>query len=160
MDATGRLSYISGYIALGMYGEAAAELARLDPSEANTVDGLRLRVELLTVVEDWRGVRRCALRLVQLAPEDPQGWISLAYATRRIVGIRSARRLLRQGSRLHPEAPIISFNLACYAAQLGHFEEASSLLLRAIALEPLCQRMALADPDLEPLRQFLGRLVN
>ena len=46
----------------------------------------------------------------------------------------------------------ILYNLACYAAQLGHLDSARARLSEAIKLEPACRELALADPDLVQLR--------
>ena len=52
-----------------------------------------------------------------------------------------------------PKEPTIPFNLACYACQLRQLEVARNWLKRAVAIggEEKIKRMALSDPDLEPL---------
>lgn len=152
MSVKSQLSFASGYLQLGMFREAAAELARLDGQLENDPDVLRLKLEMHAAGGEWRSARKCGRLLVELAPEDAQAWISYAFVTRRAVSIRSARRILARAERLHPEEPIIKFNLSCYASQLGHFQEATLYLIEAIAIHPACQDLALSDPDLEPLR--------
>ena len=49
---------------------------------------------------------------------------------------------------LFPKEPLIPYNLARYAAQLGRIDEAKALLHSAIGLDPLFKEMALEDDDL------------
>jgi tetratricopeptide (TPR) repeat protein len=140
-----------------MLREAMAELDHLDRKLATTPEALRLRIEIHSTVNEWRAMRRCARLLVAQEPCDAQAWIHLAYATRRVVSIRAARRILLKATLLHPEEPIILFNLSCYDAQLHKLESAAHFLLKAIALNPDCQSLSLIDPDLEPLRILLER---
>lgn len=54
---------------------------------------------------------------------------------------------------------VISYNLACYACQLGDLKAARQWLRKAIELagKKEVKLMALDDPDLEPLRNEIGR---
>ena len=54
-----------------------------------------------------------------------------------------------------PTCAAVLFNLACYAAQLGHLDSARARLTKAIKLDPACRAKALADPDLIDLREEL-----
>jgi tetratricopeptide (TPR) repeat protein len=157
MSSKLHLSYASGYLQLGMLREAAAELARIDRDLAGLPEVLRLKVDFFTIREDWHTVRRYTSQLVKLEPADVQAWVTLGYSTRRSVSIRAARRILLRAAALHPEEPVLKFNLACYAAQLGKLPEASLFLTTALALDPRYQELALADPDLAPLREEFQR---
>ncbi len=55
-----------------------------------------------------------------------------------------------------PTCATILYNLACYAAQLGHLDSARARLTEAIKLEPVCREMALVDPDLALLHGELS----
>ena len=68
--------------------------------------------------------------------------------------------LKRHGTPLFPasehftDEPVSTYNLACYAAQLGRVEEAWEWLQKAIKVSGNAehmQTMALADSDLKPL---------
>src|SRR2546425_128141 len=63
-------------------------------------------------------------------------------------------------SRRFPSQPMIAFNLACYACQLGRLEEAREWLRKAMDLgdEKEIKTRALDDPDLEPLWANIGKL--
>ena len=53
--------------------------------------------------------------------------------------------------------PLIEFNLACYASIQSYFEEVKARLQQAIELDQETRRMALDDPDLEPLWNWIKR---
>jgi Tfp pilus assembly protein PilF len=94
--------------------------------------------------------------LVESAPENTFGWIHRAYAARRLHtgGLSLAWNLLEPALDRFPEHPIIAYNLACYAAQLGRLDDAWLLFQRALASASKCAdviHMALADEDLKPL---------
>ena len=58
-----------------------------------------------------------------------------------------------------PKVWTIPYNLACYCAQLGRLAESEQWLERAMAMDVITVvRVALEDPDLNPLREsFRGR---
>ena len=55
-----------------------------------------------------------------------------------------------------PTCATILYNLACYAAQLGHLHVARNRLAEAIMLDPAFREMALDDPDLTALHPELA----
>jgi len=59
-----------------------------------------------------------------------------------------------------PNQPMIAFNLACYACQLGRLEEAREWLRKAMDVgdEKDIKLRAFDDPDLEPLWANIGKL--
>lgn len=71
--------------------------------------------------------------------------------------LAEAERFLLDALPLHEMKPMIHFNLACYAAQLGHLDEARERLGRAFELDSNLRLLALEDPDLEPLWKSLGK---
>ena len=50
-----------------------------------------------------------------------------------------------------PKEAAISFNLACYAAQMGDLDDARDCLRHAVASDEGLKQKALEDPDLAPL---------
>jgi tetratricopeptide (TPR) repeat protein len=59
-----------------------------------------------------------------------------------------------------PKHWLIRYNLACYCSQLGRLQEAMQWLEKAIGLADKSEvkAMALADPDLEPLRREIRKI--
>ena len=66
-------------------------------------------------------------------------------------------RLLPAVEKFEGEGTIL-YNLACYACQLGDVKEARVWLARAIKAKSKFRKLAETDPDLEPLRDMLGKL--
>ena len=74
--------------------------------------------------------------------------------------VKAAWDALLPAADKFPSQPMIAFNLACYACQLGRLEEAGEWLRKAIDLgdEKEIKTRALDDPDLEPLWANIRRL--
>lgn len=149
-----QLSHAVGYLQLGMYGEAEEELDRIAPCFRHNVEVLVLRVELFHNACDWPKLRAAAAELIEYCPENPGGWVSCAYATRRLEGIEAARGILEAALEQHPEEATIQFNLGCYGAQLGLLDEAEAYVREAIKLDPSFRKLAQQDDDLKPLRDY------
>lgn len=153
MDLRWRLSHARGYIELGMWREAAAELDAIDPAFAESIDVLALRVALLHESEDWEQLQAVAGALTERQPKETAWWVSYAFATRRVLSVEAAKAVLLEAEKTLPDQAIIQFNLSCYACQLGELAEARKRVLRAMALDANFRAMAQTDPDLAPLRE-------
>ncbi|MDE1171002.1 MAG: tetratricopeptide repeat protein [Verrucomicrobium sp.] len=148
------LQAVLGYCDLGMWDEALAEV---DEAESRQAEGPsakldELRLNILQRAERWTTMREIAARAAEREPVRPAWFLSWAYALRREVSIPAAREILEKALRLHPAEALISFNLACYAAQLDECEAAARHLAQALRLDPKLAKNAQNDPDLAPLR--------
>lgn len=150
-DPKSRLTAATGYMELQMYQDAYTELEELPAHEKTAREVLELKVEILHKLESWNLAREVSKFLSDTSPENSQYVIWKAYATRRISGIREAEKVLLGAIVAHENDPIIHYNLACYAAQLGRIDEAKTSLTKAIEIDPNVRQMILDDPDLEPL---------
>jgi len=148
-----------GYLDLGMPDEASAELNGLPPEWTARIDVISLRAAIYSEAENWPMMRDFAEVLVKQCPEDSTHWIWFAFATRRCRSILEAQAILIDALKYHDSEPTIHFNLACYAAQTGDLPLARERLARACLLEPRKLEVALADSDLEPLWEELGKFV-
>lgn len=148
-----RLSHAQGYLTLGMVAEAAAELDRIDESDAQNLDVISLRLAVLHEQKNWPAVRDLAARLARRTPAEAAVWVTWAYATRRAESLAAAEKILREAEALHPQDATIQFNLGCYACQRGDLAAARSRVDRAIALDEKFAGLAAIDPDLAPLRE-------
>jgi tetratricopeptide (TPR) repeat protein len=95
-----------------------------------------------------------------MVPDEPFGWIHLAYALNELKRTREAWNVLLSIADKFPDQDVIPYNLACYAAQLGRLKEAKQWLELAIEMADSkeVKQVALDDPDLEPLRKEIGEL--
>jgi tetratricopeptide (TPR) repeat protein len=149
------LNAAAGWLGLGNLSEAKHELAQIDTRHQGHPDVLEARWSVCAKEENWPEALKIARTLMEAAPKRYAGWVYQAYALRRVPegGIKSAWHALLPAFDKFPKESIISFNLSCYACQLGQMEAARVWLKRALVIgknEPIKQ-MALAEPDLKPL---------
>jgi predicted Zn-dependent protease len=149
------LSAAEGWLGLGNWHEANAELENIAVSSRDHPDVLEVRWQIFSKAGQWDKAAEVAEGLIKAQPEEPQFWISHAYATRRKSsgGIPKAQEILTKAQAQFPQEPLIAYNLACYACQLGDHDKARHWLKSAFALGNYTRlkRMALEDPDLEAL---------
>ena len=145
------LQAAQGYLELGMALEANEEIESIPPEMKTLVEVLTVRAEIFRVLGAWDLMAAVARQLCHRRADDPQNFILLGYATRRAIGLPEALAVLATVANRFPTCATILFNLACYAAQLGHLDSARARLAEAIKLDPFCHQMALDEPDLCPL---------
>jgi tetratricopeptide (TPR) repeat protein len=149
------LSAAEGWLELGDVPEARAELNLIQPGFRDHPEVLKVRWEICAQEKDWPAALSVGRMLVGLAPEEPFGWLHQAYALRRAPegGLQAAWDSLSPALEKFPGIPIIPYNLACYACQLGQWDQARKLLKRALTIGDgsHIREIALRDPDLEAL---------
>jgi lipopolysaccharide biosynthesis regulator YciM len=146
-----RLLAASGFAELSLFQEAVQELEELPESSKELPPVLAVWLEVYQHWQKWSEAESVALRLLELQPEEESWPIALAYATRRARGLAFANEILLQAGEKFPNCGMIQFNLACYAAQLGHLDEARQRLSRAVELDEAFASLAKTDADLEAL---------
>jgi tetratricopeptide (TPR) repeat protein len=157
------LSAAVGWLELGNPAEAGEEIAKISPGRLEEPDVLEVRWEVSAAGRGWEAALEVAELLVRLAPERHSGWVHRAYALRRARGggLPQAYAALKPAFERFPRTFLISYNLACYTAQMGQLEEAWDWLQKAVhaagARQPI-QSMALADADLQPLWERIKRM--
>jgi Flp pilus assembly protein TadD len=151
-----------GWLGLGLHAEAASELDCISPANAQHPEVLEARWTMHAQAQQWDTALQVARQLLGEAPERAAGWLHCAYATRRAAGggLAQAWAALRPAAEKFPAEPIIPFNLACYACQLGRVDEARVWLDRAVKLggKERIKELALADADLAPLWDEIRQL--
>ncbi len=96
--------------------------------------------------------------IIKVAPERPFGWIHRSFALHEVKRTQEAWDKLLPAALKFPKVWIFSYNLACYACQLGNLEDARQWLVKAFEIggTSKIKLQALDDPDLEPLWQEIG----
>lgn len=148
-----------GWLELGAPAEAANELEQLSSAARKHPDSLQMYWAVHAAYENWTAALDVAEELVTNAPGEAAGWIHRAYATRRNSegSLEAAWLALYPAAKLFPKEPIIPYNLACYACQMGRLQESKAWLGRALRIpaeksgKTMIKKMALADSDLEVL---------
>ncbi len=146
------LQAAQGFLELGLPLDANEEIESIEPEMKTLSEVLAVRLEIFRTLGKWELMEVVARRLCRQQPDEPQWFISLGFAIRRAIGLQEALSVLATITNRFPTCGAILYNLACYAAQLGHLDVARARLAEVIRLEPTCQEMAMEDPDLAPLR--------
>ena len=138
---------------LGDPQSALDELEFIDSMMQSHPDVLAVRCDSYAAAGKWPALVAMSWTLVLLVPDQPRGWIQRSVALHGLKRTRQAFDLLLPAAARFPENPTISYNLACYCAQLGYLEEARRWFHLACEVGN-ARELALTakdDPDLAPL---------
>jgi tetratricopeptide (TPR) repeat protein len=154
------LSAAEGWLELGNAGEADIEIEKISPELRTHPHVLDIRWNIAATRKRWPDCIEAAEAMMQIAPDRLMGWIHRSYALHELKRTREAFELLRPAADLFPKEWLTSYNLACYSCQLGKPEEALAWLAKAVVLGDAehIREMALADPDLHPLKTDLAKI--
>ena len=145
-----------GFLELGMPLDANEEIESIEPELKTLSEVLAVRLRIFRALGKWELMGAVARQLTIQQPDDPEWFISLAFATRRTIGVQEALAVLAQVANRFPTCADILYDLSCYAAQLGHLTSARARLAEAIKLDAVYQDRALAEPDLVALYDDLS----
>jgi tetratricopeptide (TPR) repeat protein len=148
------LEAAQGWLGLQNWREAQAEIANIPCTLHSHPDVLQVRWAIHAAAKEWEVAAQIAEEICQVNPDCPFGYVHHAYALHETKRTEEAQNVLLPVLDKFPDEFIIRYNLACYACQLGDIEAAWRWLEKSRALTDPDQikRMALNDPDLEPLR--------
>lgn len=154
-----RLNAAQGWLELGNHREANEELGKITAALRAHPAVLLLRWNVSALAKEWETCVDLAQALTKLAPDQEQGWINLGNSLYFCGRTQEAYDCVKPTLDRFSKNPILRYNLACYACQLGNLPEAKSWLEKAFDLDSnkTLKRLALEDPDLEPLRKNIGQ---
>lgn len=149
-----------GWIGLDDLVEANEELERITPEMRGHPSVLVIRYEIYSTAKKWEMAAEVAGVISRMLPDESFGWIHLAYSLHELKRTREAWNVLIPIADKFPKETTISYNLACYACQLGNLKDSMKWLERAVDLAGRkdVRTTALNDPDLEPLWAQIGDL--
>lgn len=147
------LKAAEGWIRLGAWDVANDELENITPQLRAHPKVLKLRFHIYLMGKHFELATAAADGLVEMLPEDPEGWIDRSDALHEMKRTSEAQEKPRPAAEKFPADWRIQYDLACYACQLGEIEEARAFLARAIELGDAqeVKSKALDDPDLSRL---------
>jgi tetratricopeptide (TPR) repeat protein len=150
---------------LGNWKTANAELAKIPASNRLNPDVLQAQWTISCMKEDWKGALNTAKRISKIIPEDPFGLCSMAYALHHMKRTQEALTLELAITERFPDHYFVLYNSAYYACRMGKLQEAKALIERAFKSYAKLKlptkdlrKLALADPDMEPLWGFIRRI--
>ena len=156
------LQAAEGWIGLGNYAEANDELEQIAAANRAHPDVLQLRWRIYAKALKWDACLDIATTLTRMTPERRFGWIHRAHALDKLGRTLEAKDLLVSVVNEFESNSTIPYHLAQYCARLGQVDEAKQWLgkafLSADGMEAVdrLRKMALEDPDLEPLWKNIG----
>ena len=146
-----------GWLELGNYPEAEAELNQVSTEAAAHPEVLHVRWHIKARQKNWEACIDIGRKMLEVAPDNSSGWINYANALFYLKRFKDAFDALYPALEKFPDNPHIPYNLACYECQLGHMERAFVWLRKALRSGSSdLKEMAANDPDLEPLRKEFG----
>jgi hypothetical protein len=149
---------------LGLPQEALRELTQIPAALMTHPSILTLHWQAFADQKLWDAAYGVACELVALYPEKLEGWLNRAYASRRRPSgsLAQAYQALLPAAARFPEAPLVRFNLSCYAAQMERLDEAWGWFRDALTMgDPSAiRRMGLADEDLRALWPKISELME
>jgi hypothetical protein len=117
--ATHYLLAAQGWIELGNYLEANAELEKICPLSRIHPDVLEIHCQICANGKKWDACVVIASTLVKLAPDRPAGRIQRSFALHELKRNQEAFENLLPVAEKFPGIWTIPYNLACYCSQIG-----------------------------------------
>src|SRR5678816_839591 len=90
-----------GYVQLGLFEEANAELEKIDPFCRHLPEVLVARAAIYHGLKKWDLLAVVAKKLTEWNPKEPGFFVELAYATRRAESIQAAHAVLTRAAMGH-----------------------------------------------------------
>jgi tetratricopeptide (TPR) repeat protein len=143
-----------GWLELGNPLEAEAELARIPVRRHGHPEVVEVRWQISSQAGRWQVCVELGELLVRISPAEASGYLHRSYALHELKRTQEAFDLLCPVAQKFPEEAVIPYNLACYACQLGHLEQAKEWLKECYERtddEDHWRLQARHDPDLTRL---------
>lgn len=151
-DLERKILAAQGYVELGLFAEARAQLAKLPEAAVKRVDVVEVILLCLMAESQWGEAFEMALGLCSTEPEEPGGFIHAAYCLHELGRTAEAVDLLGRGPSALRSKPVFYYNMGCYYARLGDEEKALKLLRQSFEMDGTLRMVAKKDPDLDQLR--------
>jgi len=147
------LEAAEGWLELGNWNEANAELEEITPEMRAHPDGLCVRFRVYEAAGRWEEASELASTLCKLRPDQGLPCAYLARAVNGLGNTQGAIDFLVNASRHFPMEPAIPYEIACYCCHLSQLKEAREWLKRAIEVSgtPEIKMRALLDERLSPI---------
>ena len=145
------LAAAEGWLELGDWREANAELENISPQSRAHPEVLRLRWEIYSNGRKWESALEIAQAISAAEPHTSYGVIRMGIALDAMERTKEAWKLMLSVVGKFPNEHWMRYNLACYACKLGHLEEAVTWLKRCFDICDDLRARSLTNPNLEPV---------
>src|SRR5262249_45571972 len=133
--------------------DALAELASLPVDVQREPGAVEMRIVILTQSERWEEALLSSRELCSTVPEQPAGYIHVAFCLHCLGRSAEARQTLLDGPPSLVKEATYHYNLACYECALGNLDMARQYLERSFEMDKKFREFAKTDRDLDPLRR-------
>lgn len=147
-----RLDAARAYLMLSMPGYALDELGRLDEYPSCRFDLNLLRGEALRDQSDFSAALVAYTQARASRPENLQVLLGIAWCQKRLDRLPLAIETMEEARRIHPDEPIVNYNLACYFALAGNKPRALECLGRSLRMDPDLVLLLDTESDFDSLR--------
>jgi tetratricopeptide (TPR) repeat protein len=149
------LDAAQGFLELGMFLDADAELDRIDPYSRHPPEVLKVRVQVYLSLKKWDLVQVVAKKLADYDPSESK-WIAIwTEALRKTGAVEPAKAILLDAVERLPNSGRLQYELACCECLQGETEVAKARLKHALKIDPSLWVSALEEPDLERILDSL-----
>ncbi len=147
-----------GYISLGRFDEAIAEIDEMERRLGFGNEGLALMVLCYSELGDLdRQVRYLSRVLIEFDWKYADAWAALVFCYGRIGRFDVARKCIERGLDAGPENANVLFEASRLFVKMGDLSTAAHYMMRSVGAD-LDKRIWLSkDPDFEELRIFIKR---
>lgn len=142
------LSFVRGYIELGMLTAAEQELDKLQDTQRCHADVIELRVRILLGRERYERAAWLARSAAKVYPGVAEFYFYAAHAYESLDRPEDARAVWISAPTLFHVSGIFHFNLARVEVKLGNHTSARQHIALAIELDPTIEARAAKDPGL------------
>jgi tetratricopeptide (TPR) repeat protein len=151
------LSFVRGYLELGMLAAAERDLERLGVRFRCNADVIELRVRVLLARSRWEKAAWLARSAAKVYPGVAEFYMLAARAYESLGRPDEAKAVWISAPSLFHVSGMFHFNLARFEAKLGNRRSAREHIALAIELDPSMQARAERDPG---LRDILAETEN
>ncbi len=155
VDFERRLMAACGYAELDMIRESIAELNAIEDEFQNRPEVLQLRLHNLMRKKSWAEGLRVSQKLCRIAPDCCTGFLHASFCLHEMGKTAEAKKVLLKGPSILLDEPIYYYNMGCYDALLGNFQEARLHLHTSFEMDESFRELAKKDPDLQSLQALL-----
>ena len=147
------LNAAKGWLELGNYKEAQAEVDRIGYWSRFHPDVLMARWKIFARVKNWGRSLDVARSMIKLAPDRPSSWICLSYSLCNSNRNLEAWQQLVDASERFPKVSAIPYFLARLSCKMGNLDEATKWLNKwnGMVNETSLKETARKDPKLKPI---------
>ena len=145
------LSFVSGYLKLGMIREAARELEQLETSDLCRSDVIDLRIQVMLARRHWRLAHKLARAAMRMFPGMLEFYRHGAIASEARGDLVEAKRIWCSAPSLFHQSGYFHYKIAGYEAQLGNTDRAQEHIALALRLDPaIVEDLGTIDLKVEP----------